>query len=81
MYTIITRNDCTYCDKAKKLLKHKGLPFVTYNIEETSSRFLLSLLMKAELKTVPQVFTPSGKHIGGYNHLETLLTELEGAEY
>ena len=32
MYTIITRNNCKYCDKAKALLKDRGINYTTYNI-------------------------------------------------
>ena len=32
MYTMITRNDCKYCDKAKAMLKEKGINFTTYNV-------------------------------------------------
>lgn len=71
MYTIITRNDCKYCDKAKQMLNLDNIPYVTYNVEEPSSRWVLSLMKEANIKTVPQVFAHDGSLIGGFRELET----------
>ena len=71
MYTIITRNDCKYCDKAKEMLNLDNIPYVTYNVEEASSRWVLSLMKEANIKTVPQVFAHDGSLIGGFRELET----------
>jgi glutaredoxin len=73
MYTIITRNNCKYCDLAKVAMKTAGFSFTTYNIEEGSSKWVLSLLKEANIKTVPQVFATDGKLIGGWRELEHLL--------
>ena len=81
MYTMITRNDCKYCDKAKAMLKEKGINFTTYNVEEASSRWVLSLMKEANIKTVPQVFSTDGRLIGGYRALETKMGFLGGKEY
>lgn len=72
MYTIITRNNCKYCDMAKKLLKECNINFTVYNIEEGSSKWILSLMKEANIKTVPQIFSTDGKLIGGYRDLEHL---------
>ena len=81
MYTIITRNNCKYCDKAKALLKTNGINFTTYNIEEGSSKWILSLMLKADIKTVPQVFASSGNLIGGYSELSELMESINPKEY
>ena len=81
MYTMITRNDCKYGDKAKAMLKEKGINFTTYNVEEASSRWVLSLMKEANIKTVPQVFSTDGSLIGGYRDLETKMDFLGGKEY
>ena len=81
MYTVITRNDCKYCDKAKAMLNDKRIPYVTYNIEETSSKWLLSLMVKSNLKHVPQVFANDGSHIGGFRELESKMTFIGKKEY
>lgn len=81
MYTIITRNDCKYCDKAKVLLKDRGIQFTIYNIEEGSSRWILSLMKEANIKTVPQVFSSNGSLVGGYRELEELSEFISKKEY
>lgn len=81
MYTIITRNDCKYCDKAKVLLKDRGIQFTIYNIEEGSSRWILSLMKEANIKTVPQVFATNGSLVGGYRELEELSEFISKKEY
>ena len=81
MYTMITRNDCKYCDKAKALLKSKNIDFITYNVEEGSSKWVLSLMKEANIKTVPQIFSTDGSLIGGYRDLETKINFLGGKEY
>jgi glutaredoxin len=81
MYTVITRNNCKYCDKSKELLKLNSIPYVTYNIEEVSSKWVLSLMKEASLFTVPQVFASDGGLIGGYRELEELLESISNKEY
>jgi len=73
MYTIITRNNCKYCDMAKAMLKNHGINFTTYNVEEASSKWVLSLMKEANIKTVPQVFATDGGLVGGYRELESLV--------
>tara|TARA_R110001632_G_scaffold70432_1_gene164047 strand:+ start:37 stop:285 length:249 start_codon:yes stop_codon:yes gene_type:complete len=82
MYTIITRNNCKYCDKAKAMLDLDKIPYTTYNVEEPSSRWVLSLMKEANIKTVPQVFATDGNLIGGFRELETLMGFINiGKEY
>ena len=81
MYTMITRNDCKYCDKAKALLKSRGINFTTYNVEEGSSKWVLSLMKEANIKTVPQIFASNGSLVGGYRDLESLMEFVGGKEY
>jgi glutaredoxin len=64
MYTIITREQCSFCDVAKTLLKSKGLPYVEYNVHSPSSRWVLSLLKKT-----------NNPLIGGCTQLQKLLQE------
>ena len=78
MYTMITRNDCKYCDKAKALLKAKNINFTTYNVEEASSKWVLSLMKEANIKTVPQIFAHDGNLVGGFRELETLMGFIGG---
>lgn len=81
MYTIITRDDCKYCDKVKDMLNLDKIPYVTYNIEEFSSRWVLSLMKEAKIMTVPQVFATDGGLIGGWRELESLMKFISKEEY
>ena len=71
MYTIITRNDCKYCEKAKEMLDLDKVNYVVVNIESPPNKWVLSLMKEANLKTVPQVFATDGSWIGGFRELET----------
>jgi glutaredoxin len=77
MYTIITRNQCNFCDTAKKLLEASSQGYTEYNIQSESSKWVLSLLKQANITTVPQIFSTSGEHIGGYAELKNLLDKVE----
>jgi glutaredoxin len=70
MYTIITRNQCTFCDAAKALLEGANLPYIQYNVQSDSSKWVLTLIKQAGHTTVPQIFAPDGRHIGGYTELK-----------
>lgn len=69
MWVIIARNNCQFCEDAKTFLKGKGIYYTTYNVQERSSKWVLSLIKKAGLTTVPQIFDNEGNHIGGYIEL------------
>jgi glutaredoxin len=73
MYTIITRDQCNFCDDAKSLLRGQGFPYAEYNIQSASSKWVLTLLKRSSITTVPQVFNPKGELIGGYTELKVLL--------
>jgi glutaredoxin len=77
MYTLITRDQCNFCDSAKAILKGNGFPYTEYNVQSNSSRWVLSLIKKAGLTTVPQIFDPSGNYIGGYTELKAKLEKEE----
>ncbi len=73
MYTIITREQCNFCDVAKTMLRSKGLPYTEYNVHSHSSKWVLTLLKRTSLTTVPQIFNPSGDLVGGCSELKELL--------
>jgi len=73
MYTILTRSQCNFCDSAKALLNNTGEAYDVYNVQHSDNRWMLKLMLKADLKTVPQVFSPSGDYIGGYTELKDYL--------
>ncbi len=80
MYTVITRNQCNFCDTAKALLKGAGQGYTEYNVQSLSSKWVLTLMKQANLKTVPQIFSSDGTHIGGYTELKEFLGKVEGGE-
>jgi glutaredoxin len=73
MYVIISRDQCNFCDRAKAVLRSQRKQYTEYNITSPSSRWLVPLLLKAGLETVPQIFDTEGNHIGGYTELENSL--------
>ena len=73
MYTIITRDQCNFCDTAKALLKSVGQGYVEYNVQSTSSKWVLTLIKQAGHTTVPQIFSSDGTYIGGFSELKNLL--------
>ena len=71
MFYVLTKENCTWCDKAKHLLEKKGVPYGAFNYR--THPLFPYLLKSAKLTTLPQVWadTPDGKvHIGGFEELE-----------
>lgn len=68
---VYTATMCSYCDKAKDLLRSKGVNFQEVSIM-TSAKIRETMIKRSGgRKTVPQIFI-NGKHIGGYTDLKTL---------
>jgi glutaredoxin len=57
------------------MLKNKNLGYVEYNVHSTSSKWVLTLLKKTNLTTVPQIFDEQGNLIGGYTELKEHLLD------
>lgn len=72
MYVIITRDQCNFCDQAKALFKGANLPYSEFNIQSPSSKWLLYLLKRSSITTVPQIWH-NGEYIGGYTELKEYL--------
>ena len=67
---IFTKNNCSYCERAKSILNKAGLPATEFNIEDNVQASDLCTYFSG-LATVPQVFI--GKYrINGANDLEAL---------
>lgn len=75
MYVVITRDQCNFCDAAKALLDGTNIQYTAYNISTSSSKWLLYLLKRSSITTVPQIFNSEGKHIGGYTELKEYITK------
>ena len=79
MYTIISRNQCNFCDQAKALLRGANKDYLEYNIQNEENKWLLYLLKRSSITTVPQVFNEKGTHIGGYTELKDWLETNEAS--
>ncbi len=64
---ILTREGCSYCARAKSLLKKMGYEYAEVPLPHTTRTKVVGAI--AGEKTVPQVFV-NGKHIGGLEALE-----------
>jgi glutaredoxin len=71
MYTIYTKDNCPFCDKAKNLLNQKGIQFNTIKLGTDITREqLLEKIPSA--RTMPQIMMGETL-IGGYKELESSL--------
>ena len=70
-FLLYTRQGCSYCDKALKLLSEKKKEYVVSEVEK-GSKALLEVQEKYNWKTVPIIFEIRKKEkmfIGGYTDL------------
>lgn len=74
MFYIITREDCSWCDKAKEALNNRGEPYEAFPY--TDHPMIVKLMGKAGLKTVPQIWHEN-TYIGGCAELYKYLEELD----
>jgi glutaredoxin 3 len=77
MITVYSKNNCPFCDRAKNLLKLKGIEFEERNI--TTGDWTKEQLMESVpgARTVPQIVI-NGQLIGGFNELQQHLQNVEG---
>jgi glutaredoxin len=73
MYIIITRDNCSFCDMAKTMLRDSNIAYTEYNVQSGSSQWVLTLIRQANHTTVPQIFSSDGSHIGGYAELKNFI--------
>jgi glutaredoxin len=71
---IWSKDACTYCDQAKKLLESKSIEYEERNImrEPWSKEQLLEAVPTA--RSLPQIFVDD-EHIGGFKELKEILNE------
>lgn len=67
---VYSKSHCPYCDRAKQLLKTKGLEFEEINLDGKEEE-LRALRERTKYLTVPQIFI-GDKMIGGYSELAGL---------
>lgn len=64
-----SKNNCTYCEQAKHLLKAKGVDFEVRKVDGVS--WTVEDLKEAvpNARTVPQIFI-NEEYVGGFNELK-----------
>ena len=74
-YTVISRPNCSWCDKAMDLLYDFGIEYE--KVDMTREPWVRTLILKTDITTVPQVFDHNGVLIGGYEELAQHINNLD----
>ena len=78
MFKIYTKDNCSWCTKAKEILRENNITYKEHNIDEDhTSKMVLKAL---RLKTVPQIWNDD-LHLGGYRQLESWIGENYDSNY
>ena len=72
-FTIYGKQDCVFCDKARRLLKSKNLSFDYMQLDRDYT--MDDLWAKVKFTTYPQIFM-DGYHIGRYDKLYKYIENL-----
>ena len=70
---VYSKDECSFCDRAREFLKSKGKEFIEYKLDKDFSRPVLKEVFPTA-KTFP-VITLDGKYIGGYTELSEIAKE------
>ncbi len=62
---------CPYCQRAKALLRERGLSFTEYNVQREPQRRLEMEKRAPGARTIPQIFIDQ-RHVGGCDDLFAL---------
>lgn len=68
---IYTTPICPYCEKAKSLLKRKGVAYQSVDVSQDHALRSEMMAKSGGRRTVPQIFI-NGTHIGGCDDLYAL---------
>lgn len=68
---VYTKQNCSYCNSAKKLLRLKHQGFSEIDVEQNPAKLGEMLERSQGRRTVPEIFI-DGKHVGGYEELREL---------
>ena len=71
---IYSSYNCSYCDRAKKLLDEKKINYKEINIQENPAEREVMLKKSNGRRTVPQIFI-NDIHIGGFQELHKIMIE------
>jgi glutaredoxin len=70
---IYSKDECSFCDRARELLKSLGKEYIEYKLEKDFTRETLKAVFPSA-KTFP-VITIDNSYIGGYNELSEIAKE------
>jgi glutaredoxin len=73
-YHIISSQKCTWCHKAMDTLDAHNIDYTVSYLD--TKPWLKTLMLKAELYTVPQIFDAEGDLVGTFQQLEVALTNV-----
>lgn len=68
---VYTMDHCPYCERAKALLKERGIPFSEHRVPLEDDAAWDELYQRSKMRTLPQVYV-DGKIVGGYSDLAAL---------
>jgi glutaredoxin 3 len=63
--------NCPYCERAKALLRKKGVGFEEFNVRTDPAKLEEMMKKSGGKKTIPQIFV-NDQHIGGSDDLYAL---------
>ena len=69
--TVYSGPFCPFCDRAKMLLKQKGVAFEDFDVKGDTAKLKEMLQKSGGKRTIPQIFI-NGQHIGGCDDLYAL---------
>lgn len=69
--TVYTMDHCPYCDRAKSLLKQRGIEYIEVRVPMDDDAQWGALEEKTGMKTMPQILHGE-KVIGGYSDLAAI---------
>ena len=69
--TVYTMDRCPYCERAKALLKQRGIPYEEVRVPLDDDAQWDALEKKTGMKTMPQILHGE-KLIGGFNDLDAI---------
>lgn len=70
-YTMLSQDNCKYCNAALGLLKSHGHEVDVYDVQDPKTKPIVAMLKQTN--TVPQIFDSNNNFIGGYTELKELL--------
>lgn len=75
LFTIYTKPDCSFCTKAKELLKGLDLPYQEFSVNEHITKGELENMIGQPVNTVPVILYSNDTLVGGYTNLQDFLIE------